>query len=217
MTQGTPIRVLIVDDQRVFAEALTLALSAESGIEVAGPPVLRGDEAAGAASERAADVVLMDLRLPGIDGIEATRRVRSARPEAAVVILTSEAGGASLPDAAAAGACGYLDKTVALGDVGAAVRAAHAGDVLLSLPAAGAVSECATGQDRRAFASLTPREDEVLRLLAEGLANRDIAQHLGLSVRTVDTHIHNVLLRLDAHSKLEAVVRAIRAGVVRVE
>lgn len=205
------IKVLIVDDHRVFAEALSVALDRESDIQVAGPPVLSGDQVVAAASERDVDVVLMDVRLPVVDGIEATRRLRAARPDTAVVILSADAGAARLPDAAAAGACGYLDKTAALEDIPAAVRAAYAGEILLP-----EVPDVATmpAADRSLFDLLTPREHEVLTLLAEGLANRDIAGRLVLSVRTVDTHVHNLLIKLGVHSKLEAVVKAMRAGVL---
>ncbi|HVL89343.1 MAG TPA: response regulator transcription factor [Actinomycetota bacterium] len=206
------IKVLIVDDHRVFAEALTLALGKESDIQVADPPALTGEDAVHAVQEFEPDVVLMDVGLPGIDGIEATRRIREARPGTAVVILTSEAGASRLPAAAAAGACGYLDKTVALDDLGAAVRAAFAGQILLpeASPAGAADAPALTAP----FDMLTPREQEVLELLAEGLPNRDIARRLVLSVRTVDTHVHNLLIKLGVHSKLEAVVKAMRAGVI---
>lgn len=205
------IRVLIVDDHRVFAEALAVALEREADIQVAGPPVLSGDQVVDAASQRNVDVVLMEARLPVVDGIEATHRLRAARPATAVVILTADEGAARLPDAAVAGAVGFLDKTAALDDVGAAVRAAHAGEILLpEVPDIAPVPS----EDRSVYRMLTPREHEVLALLAEGLSNRDIAHRLVLSVRTVDTHVHNVLIKLGVHSKLEAVVKAMRAGVL---
>jgi DNA-binding NarL/FixJ family response regulator len=216
------IRVLIVDDHRVFAEALTLAMATESDIEILGDPVLNGGDAASAVVERQADVVLMDLNLPDKDGIEATREVKQARPDTKVVILSADPPEPRLAEAAEAGASGYLTKTRAVADVADSVRRAHVGEILIPGDVlARVLTRMAQERSKRAQAEhmasmLTPRELEVLALLAEGLSNRMIARRLVVSPRTADTHVHNLLTKLGAHSKLEAVVTGIKWGLVDV-
>jgi len=216
------IRVLIVDDHRVFAEALTLAMASETDIEIVGEPVLNGSDAAAIVVERNADVVLMDLNLPDKDGIEATREVRQARPETKVVILSADPPEARLAEAAEAGASGYLTKTRAVADVADSVRRAAAGEILIPGDVlARVLTRMAQERSKKAQAEhmaslLTPRELEVLALLAEGLSNRMIARRLVVSPRTADTHVHNLLTKLGAHSKLEAVVTGIKWGLVDV-
>jgi DNA-binding NarL/FixJ family response regulator len=216
------IRVLIVDDHRVFAEALTLAMASETDIEIVGEPVLGGADAAKVVLEHGPDVVLMDLNLPDKDGIEATREVKHARPETKVVILSADPPEARLAEAAEAGASGYITKTRAVADVADSVRRAAAGEILIPGDVlARVLTRMAQERSKKAQADhmaslLTPRELEVLALLAEGLSNRMIARRLVVSPRTADTHVHNLLTKLGAHSKLEAVVTGIKWGLVDV-
>lgn len=217
------VRVLIVDDHRVFAEALSLALGREADLEVLGEPVLSGVDAAKEAVDREADVVLMDVNLPGKDGIDATREVKALRPECKVVMLTVEPAEQRLADAAEAGASGYLTKAHAVTEVADAVRRAALGEILIPGDMlARVLSRLARERSEQAevdkMASLlTPRETEILGLLAEGLPNRAIARRLVVSPRTVDTHVHNLLTKFGVHSKLEAVVVGLRLGLTKVE
>lgn len=218
-----PVKVLIVDDHRVFAEALALALANDGDLNVVGSPVTNGDEAADAVLTHDADVVLMDLNLPGKDGIEATRDIKKVRPETKVVVLTAEDGERRLADAAVAGASGYLTKGRAVVEVVDAVKRAAAGEMLIPGDIlARILSELAGERTKQAEAermaqAITPRELEVLQLLANGLSSRGIANKLVVSPRTIDTHVHNLLAKLGVHSKLEAVVTGLRWGLVHLE
>lgn len=220
---ANPVKVMIVDDHRVFAEALALALSKESDLEVVGSPVTTGDDAADAVLEHGVDVVLMDINLPGKDGIAATRDIKKVHPETKVVVLTADQGERRLAEAAVAGASGYLTKARAVNEVVDAVRRAAAGEMLIPGDIlARVLAEVAGERTKQAEADrmaqmLTPRELEVLQLLALGLSNRAIARKLVVSPRTVDTHVHNLLAKLGVHSKLEAVVNGLRWGLVTLE
>jgi DNA-binding NarL/FixJ family response regulator len=218
-----PVKVMIVDDHRVFAEALALALANDQDLNVVGSPLTNGDEAADAVLEHDVDVVLMDLNLPGKDGIEATRDIKKVHPETKVVILTAEDGERRLADAAVAGASGYLTKVRAVVEVADAVKRAAAGEMLIPGDIlARILSELAGERTKQAETdrmaqTITPRELEVLQLLANGLSSRGIANKLVVSPRTIDTHVHNLLAKLGVHSKLEAVVTGLRWGLVRLE
>ncbi len=220
---GRRIRVVVVDDHRVFAEALTLALDREPDLEVVGEPVLSGMDAAKESVDRGADVVLMDINLPGKDGIEATREIKSLLPQCKVVVLTVEPAEERLADAAEAGASGYLTKAHAVNEVAEAVRRAAAGEILIPGDMlARVLSRLARERSEQVEANkmaslLTPRETEILGLLAEGLSNRAIARRLVVSPRTVDTHVHNLLTKFEVHSKLEAVVMGLKWGLTKVE
>ncbi len=218
-SQGAPIRVLIVDDHQVFAQALATTLGLQSDFEVVG---LAGD--AGSAVKEAGlklpDVVIMDYRLPDQSGAEATREILQLRPETKVVMLTSYSEESVLLESLRAGVSGFLHKTKAADDVADAVRAANAGDA--RLPAATLRSVLAKlARDLQAAeipgepdAPLTPRELDVLRLMASGEDNEAIAAQLALSAHTVRTHIQNILSKLGVHSRLAAVATAIRRGLI---
>jgi DNA-binding NarL/FixJ family response regulator len=218
-----PVKVMIVDDHRVFAEALALALANDQDLSVVGSPVTNGDDAADAVLEHGVDVVLMDLNLPGKDGIEATRDIKKVHPETKVVVLTAEDGERRLADAAVAGASGYLTKARAVVEVVDAVKRAAAGEMLIPGDIlARILTEVAGERTKKAEAdrmaeTITPRELEVLQLLANGLSSRGIANKLVVSPRTIDTHVHNLLAKLGVHSKLEAVVNGLRWGLVHIE
>lgn len=218
-SQGAPIRVLIVDDHQVFAQALATTLGLQPDFQVVGT----AGDAESAVKQTAVelpDVVIMDYRLPDRSGAEATREILQLRPETKVVMLTSYSEEGVLLDSLRAGVSGFLRKTKAVEDVADAVRAAHAGDA--RLPAATLRSVLAKlGQDRQPGtapgepdAQLTPRELDVLRLMALGEENEAIAAQLALSAHTIRTHVQNILGKLGVHSKLAAVATAIRRGLI---
>ena len=211
------IKVLIVDDQRTFGEALSLALAKEKDLEIL-EVVTDGETAVRVTDVEHPDVVLMDLGMPGMDGIEATRRIVEEDPQARVIVLTGHVGDLTTARAVQAGAAGCLDKTEAVTDLAGAVRRAHAGESLMD-PDEVEASLRRLRHRRTQEASieqrlerLTPREIEILQLIADGVASDQIAPTLGVSPHTLRTHLQNVLTKLKVHSKLDAVVLAIRHG-----
>lgn len=211
------IRVLIADDHLVFSEALTVVLGLEPDLEVVGQAP-DGAEAIRLAAQLQPDVVLMDLRMPNGDGLVATAAIKAQRPETKVVMLTSEEDEDALRRALDAGTSGYLTKREASAQVVQAVRAAAAGEMLIPpqmltrlLRQVGTAAPTPPAASR-----LTPRELEVLGALARGAASGAIAEHLGMSPNTVRTHVQNILTKLGVHSKLEAVTKAVRDGLVKV-
>ncbi|MCC7104498.1 MAG: response regulator transcription factor [Chloroflexi bacterium] len=215
-----PIRVLIVDDHAVIAEALQVMLDLEPDISVVGI-VKRGAEAASAATSSHADVVLMDVRLPDLDGIVAAEQIRQTRPEARVVVLTSLTDDDTLSRAATAGAVGYLSKDAESAVVRDAIRRAAAGEILI--PSSVLSSVLVRLQDRlrsereqaNLRESLTEREREVLQAMASGADNETLADSLGVSPHTLRTHVQRILAKLSAHSKLEAVSLGLRYGLIQ--
>lgn len=211
------IKVLIVDDQRTFGEALSLALAKEKDLRVI-DVVTDGETAVQVNEEEHPDVVLMDLAMPGMDGIEATRRIVEENENAHVILLTGHVGDLTTARAAQAGASGCLPKTEAVIDLAGAVRKANAGESLMDPEEVEASlrrlrhrrKQEATIEQR--LERLTPRELEILQLIADGVASDEIAPTLGVSPHTLRTHLQNVLTKLKVHSKLDAVVLAIRHG-----
>jgi two-component system, NarL family, response regulator LiaR len=208
------IRVLIVDDHAVVRQGLRIFLDTEGDFEVVGEAP-NGEEAVRLAQALEPDIVLMDLLMPGMGGIEATRQIRSEVENVEVVALTSVLDDESVVAAVRAGAIGYLLKSAEAEDLRRSLRAAAAGQVQLD-PAAAArlVSEV------RAPASvetLTDREGEVMRLLAIGLANKEIGRKLHISEDTVKTHVSRILAKLGARSRTQAVLQAMRMGLVEVD
>jgi len=212
---------MVVDDHQLLAQALSEVLDDEADLEV----VARTGsvaEAIEAARELAPDVVLMDYQLPDGNGVTAAERIRRHRPQTKVVMLTAYAEDALLVAAAEAGCSGYLTKDRAVEEVVSAVRAAHAGELLVSSATLAQLLPKLRAQRRPgaypgsspAGAALTARELEVLQLIAEGLSNHAIAERLVLSLNTVRNHVQNVISKLRAHSKLEAVAIAVRTGVI---
>jgi DNA-binding NarL/FixJ family response regulator len=214
------IKVLIVDDQRTFGEALQLALSREKDMHVV-DVVTDGDAAVEAAAEHRPDVVLMDVAMPGMSGIEATRRIKDAEPEAQVLILSGYEDELLLARAVQAGAIGLLSKTEAVVDVARSVRRASKGERLHEEDEIeGALRRLRHRRDQdssaeQRLARLTPREVEILQAMARGLPPDEIAQNLSMSPHTLRTHTQNIITKLGVHSKLEALVLAIRHGRVQ--
>jgi DNA-binding NarL/FixJ family response regulator len=216
-TAPASIKVLIVDDQRTFGEALSMALAKEKDLTVI-DVVTDGLTAVRITEQQHADVVLMDLAMPGMDGIEATRRIMDETPDAHVILLTGHVGDLTTARAVQAGAAGILPKTEAVVDLAGAVRRAHAGESLMDPDEVEASlrrlrhrrMQEATVEQR--LERLTPRELEILQLIADGVPADNIAPTLGVSPHTLRTHLQNVLTKLKVHSKLDAVVLAIRHG-----
>ncbi|MFF5076344.1 response regulator [Actinoplanes sp. NPDC000266] len=208
-------RVLIVDDQALFREALAVLLGVVDGLEVAGEAG-NGDEALTQVARTSPDVVLMDLRMPVLDGIEATRRIRSAHPGTQVIALTTFDDDADVFAALRAGAVGYLLKDVSSERLVEAVRAAHRGEsVLQPSVAAKVVATFARAAAPQPPADpLSDRETEVLRLLAEGRSNREIAAALFLAEGTVKNHVTNVLGKLGVRDRTQAALRARDLGLI---
>jgi DNA-binding NarL/FixJ family response regulator len=201
------IRVLVVDDHEMVAESFRRALSAADGMEVV-DVVDTVARAIAAAAEHRPDITLMDYQLPDGTGAEATAGILANQPDAKVMLLTGSGDRHALHDALRAGCIGYLEKTSPLERLIEAVRAVAVGEAVISPEELGrALSEERSPAARH---QLTPREQDILRLIVEGLSNRAIAERLTLSVHTVRTHVQTVLSKLGVHSKLEAAALARR-------
>jgi DNA-binding NarL/FixJ family response regulator len=216
-----PIRVVLVDDHRTFSDALRIAVETEKDIAVVGVGG-DGSEAVELAKRESPNVMLMDIEMPGIDGIEATRRVKELLPETQVIMLSAHYNDVLLARAVEAGACGYLSKAKAVSNVAEAIRTAWSGEPLLDPKEMRRVFSHIRRKRREDASSreraerLTSRETEILQLMAQGLSTEDIAARLSLSPHTLRTHVQNILMKLRVHSKLEALAFAIRQGKVSV-
>jgi DNA-binding NarL/FixJ family response regulator len=206
------IRVLVVDDHAVVREGLRAFLELQEGIEVVGDAA-DGAEGVAAAERLRPDVVLMDMVMPGVDGLSALRLLRERLPSARTIVLTSFLGDDKLLPALRAGAAGYVLKNAPPSEVVRAVRAAGAGEAVLDPVVAGRLLE-ALSRDEEPLDRLTPREHEVLVLLGRGFSNKRIAQDLHLSEKTVKTHVGHVLAKLGVADRTQAAVVAVRAGLV---
>jgi two-component system, NarL family, response regulator LiaR len=216
-----PISVLVVDDHRMFAEAIEMLLGGRDGIEIVGT-VGTGEEAVELVRRRPPHVVLMDIDLPGIDGIETTRQIRAEAPDAQVIVITAFQEAGTIVSAIQAGASGYVPKTKAADELLDVIKMAATGEMVLP---SGQLSQIlarlqeqkrgATEADRR-VGDLTSREIQVLQAMADGRSTQDVARDLFISPSTVQTHVKNILSKLGVHSKLEAVTFAVRHGVVRI-
>jgi NarL family two-component system response regulator LiaR len=209
------IRVLIADDHAVVRQGLRTFLELQDDIEVV-QDVADGEAAVAAAERQAPDVVLMDLVMPGVDGVEAIRRIREQRPQARVLVLSSFLDDERLFPAVRAGAAGYLLKDVEPRELVRAIRTVHGGEALLH-PAVAArlMDEFASGAAPAPDADgLTSREREVLTLIARGLPNKLIARELSISEKTVKTHVSSILGKLGLTDRTQAALFAVRAGLV---
>jgi DNA-binding NarL/FixJ family response regulator len=217
-----PIRVLVVDDHALFRRGLEIVLAQESDIEVVGEAG-DGAEAVEQAADLLPDVVLMDVRMPRRSGIEACTAIKDVVPSARIIMLTISDEEGDLYEAIKAGATGYLLKEISIDEVATAIRAVAGGQSLISpAMASKLLTEFATlikrDGDRQQVPAprLTERELEVLRLVARGLNNRDIAKQLFISENTVKNHIRNILEKLQLHSRMEAVVYAVREKLLEI-
>jgi len=207
-----PIRVLIVDDHAVVREGLRTFLELQDGLEVVGEAG-DGEEAVGFAERLRPDVVLMDLVMPKLDGVEAMRELRQRVPGARVIVLTSFLDDDRLLPALRAGAAGYLLKNVQPQELARAVRAADGGEALID-PAVAArlVEALADGRADDNSERLTPREREVLGLIGRGFSNKRIALELGVAEKTVKTHVSHLLAKLGVADRTQAALYAVRLG-----
>ena len=203
------IRVLIADDHGVVRDGLAGVIDAQSDLEVVGA-VENGAEAVEACRRAEPDVVLMDLEMPVLDGIDATRAIREERPETAVLVLTSFADARRITAALDVGAAGYLLKDASAEDVVRGIRAAAEGGAPLDPQAARLLLEAREAPDP--LDGISPREREVFALLLDGLPNKLIAQRLGISEKTVKTHLTNIFRQIDVTDRLQAVLWAERQG-----
>jgi DNA-binding NarL/FixJ family response regulator len=209
-----PIRVAVVDDQELFRRGLTMLLDAEDCIEVVGEA---GDGVAAAELAAAAvpDIILMDVRMPTRSGIEACVAIKEVAPTARIIMLTVSDDEADLYDAVKNGASGYLLKDSSIDEVAQAIRLVADGQSLISPSMATKLLEefkqmSRSGREHVSGPRLTDRELEVLNLVAQGLNNRDIAKRLYISENTVKNHVRNILEKLQLHSRMEAVMYAVR-------
>jgi DNA-binding NarL/FixJ family response regulator len=206
--------VLIVDDHGVVRQGLRGLLELQEGIEVVGD-ASDGDEGVELAERLRPDVIMMDLVMPRLDGISAMRLLRERVPDARVIVLTSFFDEDKLLPALRAGAAGYLLKNAEPQEVVRAVRTAHAGEALLDpVVAARLVETLAATDEGDPIHRLTPREREVLLLIARGYANKRIALELDLAEKTVKTHVGHVLAKLGVTDRTQAAIAAVRAGLV---
>jgi DNA-binding NarL/FixJ family response regulator len=209
------ISVLVADDHAVVRQGLRTFLELQDDIEVVAD-VADGEAALAAVAEHSPDVVLMDLVMPGLDGVEAIRRIAAERPATRVIALTSFLDDDKVFPAVRAGAAGYLLKDVEPHHLVKAIRVAHAGEAVLH-PAVAArlMEEVAGGSGTGAADPLTPREHEVVGLIARGLSNKRIALELGISEKTVKTHVSNILGKLGLSDRTQVALHAVRVGWAR--
>jgi DNA-binding NarL/FixJ family response regulator len=222
-SRAEPIRTMIVDDHALFRRGLEMVLEEEPDIELVGQAG-DGAEAVERAAEALPDIVLMDIRMPRSNGIEACRAMKAAAPSTKIIILTISDEEADLFEAIRAGASGYLLKDIPLDEVADTVRAVYGGQSLINPSmAAKLLTEFATlakrdDEEPRAeelpAPRLTEREMQVLKLVARGMNNRDIAKELFISENTVKNHVRNILEKLQIHSRMEAVMVAVREKLI---
>lgn len=205
-----PIRILIAEDQRIVREGLSALFEDESELEIIGEAA-NGQEAVVLFRRLRPDVVLMDLQMPLVDGAEATQQIRAEAPDAKILVLTTYATDEFIFKALRAGARGYLLKDASADELIAAVRAVHAGQTQLSPVVA---ARLVAGVGGAGPEPLTPRELEVLTLVGQGLSNGEIAEKLVIAPRTAKVHVQNILAKLGASNRTEAVSIAVRQQLI---
>ena len=212
-----PVRVVLIDDHDLLRRGIKTMLESEGDIEVVGEAA-DGSEAAALVEETAPDVVLVDVIMPNTDGIEATRAIKDSNPNVAVVVLSGHDEQRFVFDAVKAGASGYLLKTAELEEVVSTVRGVARGEVRLDPELASQVLtefEAYRSNDvAEAFQPLTPREQEILQLMSEGLPNKTIASRLSISERTVTTHVANIYSKLHVNNRVSAIQEAMRRRIL---
>jgi DNA-binding NarL/FixJ family response regulator len=222
MVADDRIRLLIADDHELFRRGLRMVLEDEDDIEVIGEAG-DGEVAVELAREHAPDVVVMDVRMPGLTGIEAARRVKEEEPGTKILMLTISDEEDDLYEAIKAGANGYLLKEISIDEISHAVRSVHSGQSLISpsmasklLDEFAAMIKKEEEKEEVPAPRLTPREMEVLEHVAQGMNNREIAKALFISENTVKNHVRNILEKLHLHSRMEAVVYAVREKLLEI-
>ncbi len=210
------IRLLLADDHRMLREGLRRSMS-EAGFDIVGE-ASDGEEAIRFAQDLEPDVVLMDVTMPNVDGVEATRQIRSSGLATRVVMLTMHADQSVLADAIRAGASGYLVKDCSTDEVAAAERMAAAGDTALTPQLAASMLDEVRRLDTSSVAEedrvVTKREEEVLQRIADGCSTTEVAEQLFISQKTVKNHLASIYQKLDARDRTQAVLQAVRMGIV---
>jgi DNA-binding NarL/FixJ family response regulator len=206
----SPITILTADDHPLIRDGLAAVLRAESGLQVVAEAA-NGEEAIEAYARLHPDIVLMDLRMPVMDGLTATRAILADDPNARIIVLTTYDGDEDIHRALAAGARGYLLKDMMRTELLGVIRAVHRGQRGIPAPIAARLAE------HTPRIGLTPRELEVLRLVAEGLSNAQVADRIGRTEGTVKVHLKNILQKLDVKDRTEAVTTALRRGFIRLD
>jgi len=218
-TGSGPVRLLLADDHRMLRESLRRSME-DNGFDVVGEAP-DGAEAVRLATELRPDVILMDVTMPVLDGVEATRQVRDRVPGTQVVILTMHADREVLVYAIRAGAAGYLVKDCSTEEVVDTVRKAAAGETALSAELAasmlGEVRDLVRREESGAEPIISKREEEVLQLIADGLSTTEVAEKLYISVKTVKNHLASIYQKLDTRDRTQAVLQAVRMGIVRLD
>ncbi|CAN5519663.1 response regulator transcription factor [soil metagenome] len=212
--------VLLVDDHQIMRQGLKALLSDQADFTVTEAET--GRDAVGQASEGTPDVIVMDLAMPGLNGIDATRQIHKANPNIKVIALSAHSDKRMITEALRAGACGYVPKDAAFEELSNAIRQVLAGKVYISPKLTSAVRDALTepelnGDDGHVHGRLTSREREVLQLLAEGKATKEVAAVLHVGVKTVETHRRQMMEKLQMYSLAELTKYAIREGITSVE
>lgn len=217
MTSTRIARVLIADDQTLFRSGLARLLDGDDRVSVVGEAV-DGADAVKLALSLKPDVVLMDIKMPNLDGIEATRRIVSENPKIKVLMLTTFEADNHVIQALKAGASGYVLKDSQAGAIVSSVLAVVAGERVMASAVANRVLEMLTGATtpKEFYDGLTAREVEILKMLATGMANKQIAYKLGISEKTVRNHVSNMYEKLDIYDRAQAVLYAVRKGLVEI-
>lgn len=215
------VRLLLADDHRVFRAGLRALIAAQPDMEVVGEAAT-GEEAVAKAQALEPDLVLMDIAMPGMNGVEATRRIRSTCPKVQVLALTAHDNPEYFFSILQAEAAGYILKEASPEELFAAIRVAYKGEAYFYPSVARRLlndylRRVRTGEERETYDGLSPREREVLRLIAEGYSNREIAKQLVISVNTVEVHRSRLMQKLNLHNRAQLVKYAIRTGLIPLE
>lgn len=214
MSATSEIKVLIVDDHKMFVDGLTAALQPHEDIDVVATAAT-GDQGLGMVEDHLPDVILLDQLLPDRDGIEIASRVLEVHPATRIIVISQLIDAEIAEKAVRAGCAGYVTKDKPIEELIAAIRTAAAGEPVMSQGVLQKVFDRIRAKPRPSSIDLSRRELEVLQLMAEGLATPAIAKRLSLSLSTVRNHVHSVIQKLGVHSKLQAVVLAIREGLIQ--